>query len=316
MDDHDENAYQALAAAGEDAESRWAFGTGFDDPLAGIDTDVALPSGVDTADLAAYGLMLGDDALVASQRLGQWCSNAPELEEEVALANIGLDLLGQARLLYTRAAGLDPSVRPATAGGRAVGASVAEEDALAYFRDPGAFRHVTLVELENGDFACSIARLLVFATWRLAVMSRIADAATDPVLAAIAAKAVKELTYHRDYAANWLVRLGDGTEYSRSRVREGLATVLQRYPELFAAHPVERRLTELGAAVDPASVRDEVAGVLRTVLDAATLTGTDGVAPPADEPELSGRHGAHGPEFAELLTEMQSVAREHPEATW
>ena len=189
-----DNAYEALT---EENDPRWAFGTGFADPLAGVDT--AVPAGVGGDDLAAYCLMLGDDALVMSHRLQQWCTNAPMLEDELALANIALDLLGQARLLLTRAGAADGSGRT--------------EDSLAYFRGPGEFRNVRLVELGNGDFAECVVRLLVFATWRLALLQRL-TASADPVLAAISAKGVKEVTYHRDYAAQWAVRLGDGTTES------------------------------------------------------------------------------------------------------
>ena len=161
-----DNAYEALI---EDNDPRWAFGTGFADPLAGVDT--AVPAGVDRDDLAAYCLTLGDDALVMSHRLQEWCANAPELEDEVALANIGLDLLGQARLLLTRAGVADGTGR--------------SEDDFAFGRDGHEFRNVRIVEAPNGDFACSVARLLVFATWRLALVDRL-RASADPVLAAIA----------------------------------------------------------------------------------------------------------------------------------
>ncbi|EQD81904.1 phenylacetate-CoA oxygenase subunit PaaI, partial [Saccharopolyspora erythraea D] len=196
----DENAYQALTEAEPDGESRWAFGTGFDDPLSGVDT--TLPDGVDGAALGEYCTMLGDDALVLSHRLTEWVTNAPELEDELALANIALDLLGQARLLLSRAGQADGSGRG--------------EDELAYFREDRAYRNVRLVEVPNGDFAETLARLLVFSTWRLALFSRLADS-RDPVVAAIAAKGVKELAYHREYAARWVVRLGDGTELSHER---------------------------------------------------------------------------------------------------
>ena len=175
MHPDDESAYQALAEVHEDA--RWAFGTGFDDPLSGVDTTV--PSGVDGAALAAYCLMLGDDALICAQRLTEWVTRAPELEEEVALANIGLDLLGQARLLLSRAAQADPAVVPA-------GGSAVPEDALAYFREQHDYRNARLCELDNGDFAFSMVRLLVLSAWRLAVLDRLAGSAV-PVLAALAA---------------------------------------------------------------------------------------------------------------------------------
>src|SRR5215468_291318 len=224
MDDH---VY--LAITEENDETRWAYGTGFTDPLAGVDN--AVPAGVDTADLAAYCLMLGDDALVMSHRLQEWCARAPELEDDVALANIGLDLLGQARLLLSRAGAVE-----AAGGGPG-----RDEDALAYGRDEADFRNVRLVEVRNGDFAHTVARLLVFATWRLALLSRLTGSA-DPVLAAVADKGVKELTYHRDYAARWLVRLGDGTELSHRRAQAGLDAVWPLVGELFVPHPVETRL--------------------------------------------------------------------------
>src|SRR5919107_1711562 len=141
------------------AAGGWAFGTSFEDPLAGVDTTV--PDGVDRRDLAAYCLMLGDDALVLSHRLSEWCSRAPDLEEDIALANTALDLLGQARLLLARAAAADPDVVPVLPEG----SPVPPEDALAFFREAGEFRNVRLVEPDNGDFAMTVVRLLVFSTW-------------------------------------------------------------------------------------------------------------------------------------------------------
>jgi ring-1,2-phenylacetyl-CoA epoxidase subunit PaaC len=283
-----DNAYEALGESND--ESHWAFGTGFDDPLSGVDTTV--PSGVDGGDLAAYCLMLGDDALIMSHRLQEWCTNAPELEDEVAIANIGLDLLGQARLLLARAGKADGSDR--------------DEDSYAYFRDAREFRNVRLTETGGGHFGDLIARLLVFSTWRLALLQRLV-ASVDPVLAAIAAKGVKEVTYHRDYAAQWTVRLGDGTELSHERMQAGLDTVWPLVGELFASHEIERRV-----GVDPAELREEFDSVLAQVLSAATLT-----RPNAEESSrVLGRDGNHTEELPVLLEELQSVARAHPGATW
>lgn len=291
-----DNAYEALIDAHDD--SRWAFGSGFEDPLAGVDTSV--PSGVDGSDLAAYCLMLGDDALILSHRLQQWCTFAPELEDEVAIANIGLDLLGQARLLLARAGKADGSGRG--------------EDDYAFFRDEDQFRNVRLAELERGDFGQLIAVLLVLSTWRLAVFQRLTPSG-DPVLAAIADKGVKELTYHRDYAAQWAVRLGDGTDFSRERMREALTAVWPYVDELFTAHEVETRLVEAGIAVDPAAVREEFDGVLAQVFQAATLERPD-VPGKAGVAGGTGRHGRHTEAMGYLVAELQSVARAHPEATW
>jgi ring-1,2-phenylacetyl-CoA epoxidase subunit PaaC len=290
-----DNAYEALNEGTDGSDPHWAFGTGFADPLAGVDTTV--PAGVEAADLALYSLMLGDDALIMSHRLQEWCTSAPELEDEVALANIALDLLGQARLLLSRAAAAEDGE-----GG---------EDRYAFFRSEDEFRNVRLAELERGDFGELTARLLVFAIWRLALLQRLA-AARDPVLAAVAAKGVKEVTYHRDYAAQWLVRLGDGTEFSRARAAAGLAAVWPYVAELFSAHEVERRLAAAGVGVAPAGLRDEFDEVLGQVLAAATLDVPE-VAPQAG---AGGRDGVHTLAMGGLLAELQSVARADPEATW
>src|SRR4051794_12191477 len=240
---HEETVYEALDHA-HGGEGQWAFGTGFDDPLAGVDTTV--PDGVDPADLGAYCLMLGDDALVLCQRLTQWITNAPELEEEVALANLALDLLGQARLLLARAGSTGVLGRSRTLATE----SIPDEDALAYFRDPDEFRNTGLVEAPNGDFAQTIVRLLVATAQRLALFTRLRDS-RDPVLAAIAAKGVAELGYARDHAARWLVRLGDGTAESHRRAAAGVEAVWPLLGELFTPTDVERRLAAAGGAPRP-----------------------------------------------------------------
>ncbi|MHA6758430.1 1,2-phenylacetyl-CoA epoxidase subunit PaaC [Streptacidiphilus sp. PAMC 29251] len=278
----EDHVYLTLAEEhpGDDS-AHWAFGTGFEAPLLGMDTTV--PDGLDAAALAAQCLALGDDALVLAQRLAQWCTRAPELEEEVALANIGLDLLGQARLLYARAGQADGSGRG--------------EDAYAYFRDPAEFRNVRLTELPNGDFACSTARLLVLSAWRLAHFEQLTNS-PDPVLAAIAAKGVKELTYHRLYAAEWTIRLGDGTEESARRMQAGLDQVSPWLDELTAAEP---------------AAAEQLTAVLRQVTDAAGLAA---VQPSAAPQPGAGRDGQHTEHLAPLLAELQSVARADPQATW
>ncbi|MGI8313102.1 1,2-phenylacetyl-CoA epoxidase subunit PaaC [Saccharopolyspora hattusasensis] len=293
-----DNAYQALTAAEPDGESRWAFGTGFDDPLSGVDT--ALPDGVDGVAFARYCLMLGDDALIASQRLTEWVTYAPELEDELALANIALDLLGQARLLLARAGQADGSGRG--------------EDELAYFRDEREFRNVRLVEPPNGDFAHTIARLLVFSTWRLALFARLAES-RDPVLAAIAAKGVKELAYHREYTAQWMVRLGDGTEVSHVRMQQGLDAVWPLVDELFVPNATDREMVAAGIGTDPAQARAEFDDVLEQVVAAATLQRPEASAL-AGVAEQTGRDGIHTEHLGYLLAEMQSLARAHPEAAW
>ncbi|MGP4018966.1 1,2-phenylacetyl-CoA epoxidase subunit PaaC [Saccharopolyspora sp. 5N708] len=291
-----DNAYEALTAV--EGESRWAFGTGFDDPLSGVDT--ALPDGVDGAALGRYCLMLGDDALIAAQRLIEWVTRAPELEDELALANIALDLLGQARLLLARAGQADGSGRG--------------EDELAYFRDEREYRNVRLVELPGGDFAQTIARLLVLATWRLALFARLAES-RDPVLAAIAAKGVKELAYHREYAAQWTTRLGDGTELSHARMQRGLDEAWPLVDELFAPNATDREMVAAGVGADPAQTRAEFDDVLAQVVAAATLRRPETSALAGVAGRL-GRDGIHTEHLGHLLAEMQILARAHPEATW
>ncbi len=288
--------------------SQWAFGTDFEDPLAGVDTTI--PDGVDPAVLAAYCLMLGDDALIYSHRLSEWCSNAPDLEEDIALANIALDLLGQARLLLARAAAADPAVVPALPEGSPVPA----EDALAFFRDDAAFRNVRLVEPDNGDFAVTMVRLLVFSVWRLALLERL-RASRDPVLSAIAVKAVKEVTYHRDHAGRWFVTLAQGTEESRRRLLAALDVVWPFHDELLATHEIEGDAAAQGVGVDPARVADDVDAVLDHVFATAGV----------DRPSTAqvgrvaggmGRDGRHTEALSRLLAEMQSVAQAHPLGLW
>ncbi len=294
MTEDEFNAYQSLAQDTED--HRWAFGTGFTDPLEGIDASV--PDGVDGAALATYCLMLGDDALIYSHRLQQWITRLPELEEETAIANIALDLLGQARMLLARA-------------GLAEGAG-RQEDRLAFFREENEFRNVRLVEALDADFAELTGRLLVFSAWRLALFGQLASS-RDPVRAAIAAKGVNELSYHRDYAAQWVIRLGDGTRLSHDKMQAALGTIWPLVDELFRAHAVVAALP--GVAADPRELRAEVGAVLDTVLDTATLDRPQ-AAPMAQVAGTSGRDGVHTEAFGDLLAELQSLARTHPDATW
>ncbi|QIK75853.1 1,2-phenylacetyl-CoA epoxidase subunit PaaC [Nocardioides piscis] len=308
MDSHDldldhDSVYDGLL--GGDA-SQWAFGTDFEDPLAGVDTTV--PAGVDPGALAAYCLMLGDDALIYAHRLSEWTSNAPDLEDDIALANISLDLLGQARLLLARAAAADPGVVPTMPEGSPVPA----EDALAFFRDEAAFRNVRFVEADNGDFAVTIARLLLFATHRLALLQRLTTS-VDPVLAAVAAKGVKEVTYHRDYAGRWFVTLARGTEESRRRLVAGLGTVWPMYAELSRPCEVEVAAAAQGFGVDPATLADEVDAVVEHVLATAGVDRPD-VAPSGTGP--LGRVGQHSEAMGPLLAVMQVVARAHPKGKW
>jgi ring-1,2-phenylacetyl-CoA epoxidase subunit PaaC len=246
--------------------------------------------------LATYALALGDDALVASQRLGWWISRAPQIEEDVALANIGLDQLGQARTLLAYAGAVEGAGR--------------DEDDLAYFRDAGDFRNACLVERSQEDFAVTMVRLLLFATWQHELYADLA-ASTDATLAGVAGKAVRETAYHVEHARHWVLRLGDGTEESHRRTQAALDAEWPWRAELFDASWLDPGLVEAGIAVDPAVLRPRVEGAVTATLRLGTLA-----VPEGPEIQSRGRHGRHTEEMGPLLAEMQSVARAHPGVTW
>jgi len=248
------------------------------------------------AGLFLYVLGLADDALVSAQRLGWWISRAPQLEEDVALANIGLDQLGQARTLLAHAGEIEGDGRT--------------EDDLAYLRDEREFRNVKLVERVQDDFGVAMARLLLFSAYQgelYAALSR----STDATLAGVAGKAVKEVAYHLDHAAHWVLRLGDGTEESHARVQAALDAEWPYLDELFDGTHVDPALVESGVAVDPASLRERVLARIVPVLTEATL-GVPEVAPAVG----GGRRGLHTEEMGYLLAEMQHLHRSHPGVTW
>jgi ring-1,2-phenylacetyl-CoA epoxidase subunit PaaC len=285
------DAYLSLADVAED-DHRWAFGTGFADPLAGV--DAAIPPGIDPAALSEQCLALADDALIYSHRLQQWVTRAPELEEETAIANIALDLLGQARLLLTRAGQAAGWFVPTDRRGSALGGRGRDEDRLAFFREESEFRNVRLVERADDDFAELVGRLLIFSAWRLAVLRELTSAA-DPVLAAIAEKSVKELAYHRDYAAEWVIRLGDGTDYSHAKMQAALEALWPLAGDL--------------------ELSEEADTFLDTVFGTATLT-RPSRQPRATVAGKTGRDGVHTEAMGYILAELQSLARAHPEARW
>jgi ring-1,2-phenylacetyl-CoA epoxidase subunit PaaC len=242
--------------------------------------------------LFEYTLGLADDALVSAQRMGWWISRAPELEEDVALANIGLDQLGQARTLLTYAGALEGAGRT--------------EDDLAYLRDDRELRNVKLVERPMTDFGVAMARMLLFSTYQLHLYRALASS-SDETLGAIAAKAVKEVAYHVDHAAHWVLRLGDGTDESHARMQAALDAEWPYLEELFA--PVDPSLA--GRVADPAEIRDAVLTDVRRVVTQATLT------TPEVGPALGGgRAGLHTEHLGLLLAEMQHLHRSHPGATW
>lgn len=238
----------------------------------------------DTPDALIAPIALGDDALVLAQRLGEWAGHAPVLEEDVALANIALDLLGQARVLLSLAG---------------------DEDELAYLREEREFRNVQLVEQPNGDFANTIARQLYFSVYQELMYGELATGPGD--LAALAAKAVKEVAYHRDHAVQWTLRLGDGTPESHERMQRALDALWRYTGELF--QPVE------GLPVDLPALRGPWLETVGEVAARATLTLPEG---PDRTPWSAGagRQGVHTEPFGRMLAEMQHLHRSHPGASW
>ncbi|WP_405746589.1 1,2-phenylacetyl-CoA epoxidase subunit PaaC [Streptomyces canus] len=232
----------------------------------------------------AAALALGDDALVLSHRLGEWAGHAPVLEEEVALANIALDLLGQARVLLSLAG---------------------DEDALAYLREERAFRNLQLVEQPNGDFAHTIVRQLYFSTYQHLLYAELA--AGDGPFAPLAAKAVKEVAYHRDHAEQWTLRLGDGTEESRERTRRACEALWRFTGEMF--QPVE------GVDIDREHIEAAWLASVGEVLRRATLSVPEGPRTGAWAAG-AGRQGLHTESFGRMLAEMQHLHRSHPGASW
>jgi ring-1,2-phenylacetyl-CoA epoxidase subunit PaaC len=245
-----------------------------------------------SADIAEYALRLGDDALILSQQLGAWISNAPELEEDVALGNIALDLLGHARSFLHYAGSFD---------GRS-------EDDLAFFRDEPEFRCAWIVQQPNGDFAQTIARQFVVATYMFELYSALRGS-SDETFAAIAEKSLKEVDYHRDHAVQWMLRLAGGTEESRTRIIRATGDVWPYVDELFCDDDLIDRLGP--AAVRPSSLRAGFDGVVDTVFAEAGLS-----VPAVVSSSAGGRQGVHATPLGHILAEMQVLARRHPGATW
>ena len=246
--------------------------------------------------LVLYALRRADDALVLGHRLSEWCGRGPALEEDMALANIGLDLLGQARSLYAYAAEVE--------------AAGHDEDGYAYLREAPQYRNLLLAELPNGDFARNILRQFLYAAfadpyWRAMMRS------TDPVLAAVAAKSEKETAYHLRHTAEWVIRLGDGTAESHRRIAQALDELWPYTGEMFEADAAERELIDSGAVLDPAAFRAEWERTVADILSQATLA-----MPAAGWMQKGGRTGRHSEHLGHLLAEMQSVALAHPGATW
>jgi len=243
-----------------------------------------------------YLLRLGDTCLILAQRLSEWCGHAPVLEEDIALTNMALDLVGQARAVLTRAGQLE---------GHGY-----DEDQLAFLREERDFLNPTLVELPRGDFAVTVLRNAMMATWLRLMWERL-QSSSDSEVAAIAGKAVKEARYHQEHAADWVVRLGDGTAESKRRMDRAVADLWRDATELFQSDDVDAQAVESGLGPSWAELRDAWTTEMTALLDTA------GLQPPAPTKFVStGRQGQHSEHMGFILAEMQHLQRSHPGAVW
>ena len=246
--------------------------------------------------LVLYVLRRADDSLILGHRLSEWCGHAPMLEEDMALANIALDLLGQARELYTYAAKVEGKGN--------------DEDKFSYLRDVRQYRNLLLAEQPNGDFARTMVRQFFYSAfadlyWRAMMTS------SDATLAAIAAKSEKESAYHLRHTSEWIVRLGDGTEESHARAQHAIDELWAFTGEMFAVDDSERALIDAGVAIDPAALKSQWQKTVAGVVNEATLS-----LPANDWMQQGGRAGRHSEHLGHLLSELQSLQRSFPGATW
>lgn len=238
---------------------------------------------------ADYLLRLGDDALVLGQRLSEWCGHGPVLEVDISLANLALDLIGQATLLL---------------------GEVGDADRLAFHRDVLDFKNCLLVEQPNGDFAQTIARHLLYTTWQHMLLQRLQQS-SDRFLAEFAHKAVKEIAYHRELAFEWTVRLGDGTDESSHRMAQGLDWNWRFIPELFEVDETLQAAIDQAIAPDPREIEEEYLSAIAGVLEDAHLE-----APSGQRPIIGGRRGHHSEHLGHLLALLQFLPRTYPDAKW
>ncbi len=244
-----------------------------------------------------YLLRLGDSALILGQRLGEWIGHGPVLEEDIAQANVALDLIGQARMWLAYAGELEGKGR--------------DEDKLAFLRDTGEFRNALLVEQPNGNYADTLARQFLFDAWHHALLEGLAGS-NDARIAEIAAKALKEVGYHLERSSDWVIRLGDGTDESRTRMQAAIDALWTYTGELFEPDAVDAELVEQGIAVDPASLREGWLKLVGAVLAEATLT-----MPSPEAWMLQGsKQGRHTEHLGYILAEMQFLPRAYPGAPW
>lgn len=243
-----------------------------------------------------YVLRLADNALILGQRISEWCGHSPVLEEDMALTNMALDLIGQARLLLSHAGRMDGSSR--------------DEDQLAFLRNEGQYRNLTLCELPNGDFARTVLRNFLFASFHSLLWEKLSQS-RDADLAAIAAKSLKESRYHQRHAADWVVRLGDGTAESHRRTEEALAYLWPYTAEFFSPSPADEAAIASGLGPAWGELKQDWLAAVGPVLEEATLT-----TPEHSRFLSTGKFGRHSEHMGHLLTPMQYLQRSYPGAQW
>ncbi|MCE9657861.1 MAG: phenylacetate-CoA oxygenase subunit PaaC [Burkholderiales bacterium] len=255
---------------------------------------------VSSAPSVQYLLRIGDTCLILAQRLAEWCGHAPMLEEDIALSNMALDLVGQARAVLTRAGKLEAEL----------GGAMHDEDQLAFLRDERDFRNLTLVELPRGDFAATMLRNFALATFLKLLWLKL-ERSSDAELAGIAGKAVKEARYHQEHASDWVVRLGDGTEESAARMKAALDLLWPYVAEIFESDDIDEQASAAGLGPRWADLRDDWRAEFSDVIAAARLT------LPADRSFRStGKSGRHSEHLGYILAEMQSLQRSFPGGVW
>lgn len=246
--------------------------------------------------LFEYLLRLGDNCVIMGQRLAEWCGKSPVLEEELALMNVGLDFVGQARMLLDYAGKVEGKGR--------------DEDQLAFFRDAQEWRNLLLVEQPNGDFAKTMARQFFFDCFQYLQFEALASS-SDKTISEIAAKSLKEISYHRRHSSDWVIRLGDGTDESHARMQKAIEELWGYIPEMFDMDEVEEAMLKAGIGVDLAALKPRWDAMVDSVLEEATLTR------PEDTWAVRGsRVGNHSEHLGYLLAEMQFLPRAYPDAKW
>ncbi|MBA2250071.1 MAG: phenylacetate-CoA oxygenase subunit PaaC [Chitinophagaceae bacterium] len=270
-------------------------------------------SNISTTQLFNYTLNLADNSLIMGHRLSEWTGHGPILEQDIAMSNIALDLVGQSRNFYQYAAQIKNKITPSGDGGKGT-PSVdrgTTEDSLAYLRDADEFKNIILVELPNGDWGYTIAKLFFFSTWQFLLYQKLIPS-SDAQLSAIAEKSLKEVTYHVRWSSEWMIRLGDGTDESHQRIQKAIDEIWNYTAELFLPSAFENACYENNIGVAVSEIKNDWTQKINDVLKEATLTSPAAVSSPL----LAGKEGRHTSFLQEILDDMQYLQRTYPGCKW